>query len=63
MLEAMSVSLYESRVRQARRTLESERKKQGNEEQKAAKLDAAVLELRKKASKTQSPNMAAGYLS
>jgi hypothetical protein len=57
----MSVSLYESRVRQARRTLESERKKQATEEQKAAKLGAAAAELRKKAAKASTASMSAGY--
>jgi hypothetical protein len=57
----MSVSLYDRRVRQARSTLESERKKQASEEQKAAKLDAAATDLRKKAAKAHSASMAAGY--
>lgn len=58
----MSVSLYESRVRQARKTLESERTKQANEEKKDAKLAQAAADLRRKASSTKSENMAAGYL-
>lgn len=61
MLEAMSVSLYESRVRQARSALESERKKQASEEQKAAKLATAAADLRKKASKAHSASSADGY--
>jgi hypothetical protein len=57
----MSVSLYESRVRQARKTLESERTKQASEEQKAAKSASAAADLRKKAASSKSESMAAGY--
>lgn len=58
----MSASLYESQIRQARRTLESERTKQAKEEQKAAKLALDAAGFRKKASSASSQNMAAGYL-
>lgn len=57
----MSVSLYEGRVRQARSTLESERKKQAKEEQKAAKLATDAASLRKKESSASSASMEAGY--
>jgi hypothetical protein len=58
----MSVSVYESRVRQARSTLESERKRQAQEEQKAARLAMEAATLRERASRTSSDTMAASYL-
>lgn len=60
--EHVSASLYESRLRQARSTLESERTKQAKEEQKAAKLAGEAAGLRKRASSASAENMRAGYL-